>query len=107
MFDFKVDIYENDKNNNKKVSLYVFRSNELNISYITNTNKCTFSFNLEYITINEANNQIEKFGSYLDFDYKELVYHPLDYNVICYINKKETNESILESICECFHIKID
>ena len=82
---------------------HLFESNELNISFMEDSDYCGFSFDLELVDIDEAKSQIREFKTYLPYD--ELIEYrdnPLDYNVGCKFSNYPTTEDVLNAIYACF-----
>jgi hypothetical protein len=91
--------------NNKTV--YICKSDELNISFITNSKTCSLSFNLEYVSMDDIKQQLKIFHSLIPYTCKEIIDNPLDYNMVCEFNDNETNESIIASLNKCFNVGIN
>lgn len=83
--------------------LYAFKSPELNIVFISSSQSCSLSFNLEVITKNKSIDVINKLKNYIDFYWEEITGHALDFNVVCRFNGR-TNEYILNGLSECFNL---
>ena len=83
--------------------LFVFRSEKLNISYISTTQKCSLSFNLEVITKEKAEEQINKLKKNIDFNWEEIIDNTLDFNVVCHFEGK-TDEEILKELNYTFNL---
>ena len=83
--------------------IHEFRSDILNIGYVESSKKCTLSYNLELITKDEIEQQIQNFG--LNERFTTSRYpdeNSLDYTIICTFNDTETDNTILEHINEFF-----
>ena len=76
-------------------------SDELNITYISNSDHIYFCFNLEHFTKERADEIINEFKNYLDFEKNEIHDNPLDYQIVCTFNNK-TNEEIINVLNRCF-----
>ena len=85
--------------------LFVFKSPEVNISFISSIQYCSLSFDLEVITKNKAMDEINKLKNYIDFNWEELVDNVLDFNVVCRFDGK-TDEDILRRLNECFGLDL-
>lgn len=85
--------------------LFVFKSPELNISFISTTQYCSLSFDLEVITKNKAIDKVNKLKNYIDFDWEEIINNVLDFNVVCRFEGK-TDEDILRGLNECFGLEL-
>ena len=83
--------------------IHEFSSDVLNIGYVEGSKKCTLTYNLELITKDEIDQQVQNFGLNERFTISRYPdENSLDYTVICIFNDTETNDTILEHINEFF-----
>ena len=85
--------------------VYMYTSNELNIAYVTSTNKCTFSYNLDLVQKSEAERQMTEFSAINNCSMTVAPGHPADLNVLCFFPDEMTDDEVLQSLNRYFNIK--
>ena len=92
---------------NENKTLFVFHSNELNITYISGTDNVAMSFYLRFITKAEAEQHVERFKKYINFNEEEVKTSEIDYNIICRFTTDQNYINVLKCLNDCFELGLN